>query len=250
MSNEDSNKTIKHLREVGLKQNEAEIYLFLLQNGISTPPQIAKGTAIARTNCYNILKSLQEKDVVEQIQKGKREAFLARDPESLKLNLERKLENIERVLPDLRASYVVQKNKPTFQFFEGWVEVKRIYDLTLESKEVYAVGSTEKLNQLDPDFFEKYVKEVEKRQIVFKDLLTFGSKQTSGPKIQALTSGLYSMKFLPEKSGENLTDILIWDDNIALVALAEPIFGTIIKSKPLADTFRTLLTVLRDFLVD
>jgi sugar-specific transcriptional regulator TrmB len=80
MSNEDSNKIVKQLREVGLKQNEAEIYLFLLQNGVSTPPQIAKGTAIARTNCYNILKSLEEKDVIELIQKGKREAFLARDP--------------------------------------------------------------------------------------------------------------------------------------------------------------------------
>jgi hypothetical protein len=191
---------------------------------------------------------LQEKDVVEQIQKGKREAYLARDPESLKLNLERKLESIERVLPDLRASYVVKKNKPTFQFFEGWQEVKRIYSLTLESKEIYAVGSTEKLNQLDPGFFEKYVKEVDKRQIMFKDLITFGSKQVSGPKIQSLTTSLYSVKFLPEKCGENLTDILIWGDNIALIALEEPIFGTVVRSKPLADTFRTILNILRDFL--
>src|SRR3989344_3461091 len=69
----------------------------------------------------------------------------------------------------------------------------------------------------------------------------------SGQKIKALTTGLYSVKFLPEKCGENLTDILIWGDNIALIALEEPIFGTVIKSKPLSHTFRTLLTVIRDF---
>jgi len=243
-----TNSILRQLKEIGLKKNEAEIYLFLLQNGISTPPQIAKGTAIARTNCYNILKSLQEKDVVELIQKGKRDAFIARDPESLKLSLERRLESVERVLPDLRATYVVQKNKPTFQFFEGWQEVKSIYELTLEAKEIYAVGSTEKLNQIDPTLFEKYIKDIEKRKTVFRDLITFKSKNISGQKIKALTTGLYSVKFLPEKCGENLTDILIWGDNIALIALEEPIFGTIITSKPLADTFRTILTVLRDFL--
>jgi hypothetical protein len=56
------------------------------------------------------------------------------------------------------------------------------------------------------------------------------------------------MSFLPGKYGENLTDILIWEDNIALIALEEPIFGTVITSSSLADTFRTLLVVLHDFL--
>lgn len=248
MSNEDTNKTIKQLREIGLKQNEAEIYLFLLQNGISTPPQIAKGTNIARTNCYNILKSLQEKDVVDLVEKGKRDAYVARDPESLKLSLERRLESVERVLPDLRARYVTQKNKPGFRFFDGWQEVKNIYDLTLESQEVYAVGSTERLLGLDPEFFENYVKRVAKNGIKFNDLLTFSSQTKSGPLINKLTTNLYSTCFIPEKYGENLTDILIWGDNIALITLEEPIFGTVITSKPLADTFRTILNVLRDML--
>lgn len=248
MSNENTNKIIKQLREIGLKQNEAEIYLFLLQNGISTPPQIAKGTNIARTNCYNILKSLQEKDVVDLIEKGKRDAYVARDPESLKLSIERKLESIERVLPDLQAAYVVQKNKPGFRFFDGWEEVKNIYGLTLESKEIYAIGSTERLLDLDLKFFENYVKTVDKKGIKFNDLLTHTSKQKSGPLIESLTNSLYSTCFIPEKYGENLTDILIWEDNIALITLEEPIFGTVITSKPLADTFRTIINALRDLI--
>lgn len=243
-----TNDILKHLKEVGLKKNEAEIYIFLLQNGISTPPQISKGTAIARTNCYNILKSLQEKEVVEMITKGKREAFIARDPESLKLNLERRLESIERVLPDLRASYVIQKNKPNFKFYEGWSEVKNIYNMTLQAKEIYAVGSTERLNDLDSEFFENFVKSVAQRNIIFNDLLTPTSKQKSATKIRELTTGLYSVKFLPDSCQDNLTDILIWDNNVALITLEEPIFGTIITSKPLSDTFRAILKVLREFL--
>lgn len=236
------------LKEIGLKKNEAEIYLFLLQNGISTPPIIAKGTNIARTNCYNILNALIEKDVVDRIQKGKREAFVARDPETLKLNIQKKLENIDRILPDLRASYIIQKNKPNFSFFEGWEEVKQIYDKSLGSKEIYAVGSAERIVQIDQPFFENYIKKVKEKGIVFNDILSADSKKMSAPKIQAINELTHSIKFLPEKYEEQLTDILIWDDNVALIVLDEPIFGTIIKSKPLSDTFRLIIRALRDLL--
>src|SRR6185295_4136554 len=94
---------IKQLRDIGLKQNESEIYLWLLENGLSTPPQISRGTNIARTNCYNILKSLLEKDVVDEKLKGKKKVYIARDPKALKLNLERKIESVTRLLPDLEA---------------------------------------------------------------------------------------------------------------------------------------------------
>ncbi len=238
----------KQLKEIGLKKNEAEIYLFLLQNGISTPPIIAKGTNIARTNCYNILNSLIEKDVVDRIQKGKREAFVARDPETLKLNIQKRLENIDRILPDLRASYIIQKNKPNFSFFEGWEEVKQMYNKSLDSKEIYAVGSAERIVQIDQDFFENYIKKVKEKGIKFNDILSADSKNMSAPKIQAINEVMHSIKFLPEKYEEQLTDILIWEDNIALIVLDEPIFGTIIKSKPLADTFRLIIRALRDLL--
>ena len=140
-----TNPLIKQLKDVGFKQNESEVYLFLLQNGISTPPQIAKGAHIARTNCYRILDELKEKSVVDEQKKGKRAVYVARPPESLKLNLEHKLETITTILPDLKAEYVIQKNKPTFRFYDGWKEVKQIYELTLSAKEIYATGSTEKL---------------------------------------------------------------------------------------------------------
>jgi sugar-specific transcriptional regulator TrmB len=248
MSNEVNKSLIKDLREIGLKQNESEVYLYLLQNGISTPPQIAHGTDIARTNCYNILKSLWEKEVIDEKLRGNRKAYVARSPETLKLNLKRKLESIDNLLPELQALHTTQKNKPTFRFFDGWKEVQQIYLNSLEAKEIYAVGSTERLLELDKNFFEDYVNKVAKNNILFKDLLTHSSKTKSGPLIKNVTTGLHTAKFLPAEYGDNLTDILVWDDNVALIALEEPIFGTVITSKPLADTFRTILNVLRDLL--
>lgn len=242
MSNEN---LIKQLKNVGLKQNESEVYLFLLQNGISTPPVIARGTHIARTNCYNILASLIEKDVIVEQRKAKKKVYLARDPKSLKLNLEKKIETIERLVPDLEAIHITQKNKPAFYFFEGWKEVREIYSQTLEAKEVYATGSTEKLLQVELGFFENYVREIRKRNIVFNDLLKKAENNQSIELIKNFGGEEYSIKFLPENFTGNLTDILVWEDNLALVSLEESIFGTIIKSRPLADTLKGILSVLR-----
>jgi sugar-specific transcriptional regulator TrmB len=243
MSNEDGDKIVRRLKEIGLKQNESEIYLYLLQNGISTPPQIAHGTNIARTNCYNILSSLKEKDVIDEQYKGKRKAYVARSPESLKLSLERKLESVGRLLPDLDALYTTQKNKPIFRFYDSWQEVKSIYDLSLKAKKIYAFGSTERLVALDKDFFEMYIKNIKKKLIIFQDLLTADSIKSAN-LIKSIENVDYNIKFLPQEYSENITDMLIWDENLALISLEEPIFGTLITSKPLSSTLKTILQLI------
>ena len=75
---------IQHiLKSIGLKRNEINIYLYLLESGVSTHPQIAQGTHIARTHCYNILRSLQNKHLVSSQKRGKRMAYIARTPKAL-----------------------------------------------------------------------------------------------------------------------------------------------------------------------
>lgn len=241
-----TNQIIKNLKEIGLKQNESEIYLFLLQNGISTPPQISKGTGIARTNCYNILNSLKDKDVVEEEHRGKKNVYLARNPSSLKLNLEKRLESASRLVPDLEALYIVQKNKPSFRFYSGWKEVKDIYEMTLSSKEICVVGSIEGFKSLDEKFFLSYTKRISEKEIIFHEIVPDASKVITGMVMQNLIKQNYSVSLIPKEYGLLQTDILIWNDNIALITLEEPIFGTIITSPQLARTFKTLLKIIRD----
>ncbi|HEY4516170.1 MAG TPA: helix-turn-helix domain-containing protein [Candidatus Paceibacterota bacterium] len=243
MSSEINSNIVKQLREIGLKQNESEVYLFLLQNGISTPPVIARGTNIARTNCYNILGSLKEKGVVDEQLKGKRKAYIARTPESLKLSLQRKLEVTDRLLPDLEALHITQKNKPVFRFYDGWQEVKQIYEFSLQAKKIYGLGSTERLDSIDENFFENYISKCKKNNIEFQDLVTHDSEKSSN-LIKNVRGEMHKIKFLPEEYSQNITDLLIWDDSIALISLEEPIFGTVITSKPLASTLKMILQLI------
>lgn len=61
-----SRKTIKNaLKNFGLTEKEAEIYIILAKHGVLTGGEISKQTAMRRPHVYRILKNLQKKGVVE-----------------------------------------------------------------------------------------------------------------------------------------------------------------------------------------
>jgi sugar-specific transcriptional regulator TrmB len=83
------------LKQAGLNISEIKIYIYLLENGLSTPPKVSQGTFVARTNCYNVLQSLKEKGLIEEQLIRSRKAYLASDPESIVRSLQKKKEVIE-----------------------------------------------------------------------------------------------------------------------------------------------------------
>jgi len=238
---------INDLRAIGLTKSEAAVYLYVLENGVSTPPQIAKGTSILRTNCYHIVQNLEQKGLLRpQAGRGKRVVYLASDPQALFHSIEIKQEAITRILPDLRGLYASQKNKPTIRFYDGLEQLKEVYWMSLDSKEIFAIGSPKTLHQLFPDFFQLYTQEIKKRNIVFHDIVTHPSKEKGIFYMGDVLKGLYEELSLPKKYGDLLTDILFWENHIALFTLHEPYFATVITSPLLAQTMKTLFRFMQD----
>ncbi len=240
----------EELRKFGLQKSEIRVYLYLLEQGLSTPPGIAKGTGIARTNCYNILKELKEKGLIVEHEKRKRMAYLAADPEALLRSLEEKRELVNRIIPDLRGLYTVQKNKPKITYYEGFDQVKQVYWLALlcKEKKVYGLGSTKELSDLDPQFFKAFIESLKERGVILQDIVSHDSGVATAPDMKKSMGALYDVKLLPSKYQELPTDILLWDENIALITLREPIFATVLASPLLAKTFRIILSIMRDAL--
>lgn len=240
-------KLAHELKQIGLNSSEATIYLYLLEQGMATPPQIAKGTGIARTNTYHILRSLKEQRLIKEQYKGKRKIYLVDDPSSLSTALERKLAHLETLLPDLRALFKQQKNKPAIKFYEGFDEVHEIFAQTLAAEEILGIASTNQLAALTVreahGHMEWYSREIKKRHIIFRGILTADSRE-QGTRIRELAGALYEPRYLPERHADVPTDILVWNGNVALMTLEEPVFGTVLANKPLADTLRVVFEVL------
>lgn len=231
---------LEELRQLGLNKTEAATYLFLLENGASSPAQIAKGTGILRTNSYHIIQSLLAQNLIQATPAGKRQAYIARDPEALYQSIETKKQAITRILPDLRGLYTTQKHKPKIQFYDGLEQLKEVYWRSLEAKEVFAIGSTNTLDAVLPDVYRRYIQAVHDRGIFFHDLLTNPSQSKTGPYMKNKLKGMYEVKYLPKQHQDLPTDLLIWNDSIAHVTLEAPYFATVITSPLLAQTMRSL----------
>ena len=96
-----------------------------------------------------------------------------------------------------------------------------------------------------PDFFLTYQQEIKKRNIVFRDILSGPSTEKILPQTQQILSAtLYAAKLMPQRFKDFPTDILVWENNIALITLQEPIFGTVLTNSLLAQTFKIIFEVL------
>jgi sugar-specific transcriptional regulator TrmB len=235
----------QQLKSIGLNHSEISVYLFLLENGVSTPPIVSRGTKIARTNCYNVLQALEEKGLIEKNRVGGKKTYVARDPEALLRSWQRKKDTIEQLIPDLRGIYTTQINKPKVQFYEGEYQVQEIYQRSLKAKEIMAIGSTNQLSIALPEFTQYYFRELKRLNIIFYDILSKDSEKmaTNG---KDLLKGLYDFRLLGTENKDLPTDILIWDDSIALISLSQPLFGTVLTNKYLAQTFKGLFRLIWD----
>lgn len=73
-------KLTNQLKEIGLNLSEIKVYLYILENGLLTPPTIAQGTGIQRANSYQVLKKLKDLSLIAEQRQGKRKAYIARSP--------------------------------------------------------------------------------------------------------------------------------------------------------------------------
>jgi hypothetical protein len=67
-------------------------------------------------------------------------------------------------------------------------------------------------------------------------------------KIKEILRELYDATLLPKKYNDIPTNILIWENNIALIDFSQPIFGTVLSNVSLAKTFQILFGVIKDTL--
>ncbi|MEI6553274.1 MAG: helix-turn-helix domain-containing protein [bacterium] len=140
------------LKNLGLDQNEEKSYVFLLENGASSPTDIEKKTGIHRPIVYKSLESLKNKKLVNVSPKGKRTLYFAESPEKLESMFRELEKTFFSDVEDLHTLYELgQKNKPRVTYSEGKQAIQDSYmDIpnTLEKDaEYYRYMSMENSNR-------------------------------------------------------------------------------------------------------
>ena len=128
------------LQEIGLSDNEAKVYLALLELGCSVAGKISEKSGVHRTNVYDALKRLIDKGLVAYILKDKTKYFEASDPERLMDMLKEKEDKLSKALPQLALAKQMSK-KSEAKIFEGIRATKNMLELFLKQKQtIYTYG--------------------------------------------------------------------------------------------------------------
>lgn len=114
------------IKNLGISEKEARVYLAILELGDSTIKPIADRSGVKRTSIYYFIDHLVELGLVEQAIIRGRTHYKALPPHNLVSLQESRLKEIERALPEFLSIYNVSTKKPHISYYEGPEQMRNI----------------------------------------------------------------------------------------------------------------------------
>jgi len=227
------------LKNFGLTENEAEVYLLLLKLGNVSAGEIAQKTNIHRINVYDILERLQERGLVSFVIAGKRKQYEAINPKKiLELEEERKKE-IEGIMPDLLKQRELGKEPQEATIFKDKKGIRNIVDEVTHSKTdvcLFASGWG------FANFFGKEHSDIWHSKLKINHIKTrclISSKFRKNLKI----SDALNYRYLPSEFVFPSTT-LIYEDKILIVMWSANTIAILIRGKEIHDSYKQFFEML------
>jgi sugar-specific transcriptional regulator TrmB len=243
---------IELIANLGLSENEAKIYLALLELGPSLVTEISQKSEVNRVSCYDVLEKLVKFNLVTYASgKSSKKRYSAMPPHNLFSYLERKqkrqekyLEELQKKIPELKMLYR-EPARPSIKFFEGTEGLKSIYAETLKSKtEILSVGDCEEWETPDlSTWARQYNRERAKAKIYERILVPSGEKTIDWFQNYPTSLKYTKYKILPKEKIDYLFDseINIFEDKIMIALLKKPNrMGIMISSVHLAKILKAM----------
>ncbi len=154
------------LKRIGLEDEEINIYLLLLREGASKATTISKKLGVARTTIYRFLASLHDKGLVsEAIQKNIR-YFAPTTPDRIPEILQERMEEVSRIIPDLRKLIEKKEEGAKVELFKGKEGMRAVMnDIIREGKDYILMGEAQKYFEELEVFSLQWIKKVEEKKI-------------------------------------------------------------------------------------
>lgn len=235
---------LERLENIGLSDNEAKVYMAMLELGPSPVVEIARKAEVNRPTAYVQIESLKKKGLVSTQTKGKKHLFIAESPVRLEFYLDSELKDVERrkdelnkILPDLERLYASIDSRPQVRFFEGKEGLLAMRDIFLRSgeKELLGVTSMDDVFKVFPKHREEYTPERVKRGIKSRLIYSYSGGRLFEENDEKM---LREARFIPVEKMPFSGDITIYGNSVAITAFEGKISGVIIEHPEIARSFK------------
>jgi len=234
----------RDLIEIGLNEKEAKIYLASLELGQSTVQDIAKKAGVNRATTYFVIEGLMKMGLMSSFHKGKKQYFVAADPDRLvevleqeKNTIEKRKENLKKLLPQLQSLNNKQKDRPVVRYYEGKEGIKTMVDeVTVPGQEIVrmAYNKDAVIKTFSEEQRKKWTEHRVKNNIKTQVVYTFKSGI-----LENTADG--TRRKVPFEKFPITCDIAVYDEKIRLASFGDRLVGIVIEDRELAASFRAVL---------
>lgn len=230
------------LKQVGLTDYEAEVYLALLSNGQMSAYELAEKAGLYRQVTYDSLKRLMEKGFVSSVIEGKTKLFKAIDPKLILEFINERAESFKQILPELSKMNETSKQPLSVETYKGKNVVRiALRDIINALKNKGGEVLCTAVDESVPIANQKTICEQYER-----DMLHYGIKERV--IIKEGTKGLFQKgtskyKKIPNKFF-NQNPVQIYGDNVQIIVWGNPDYLIIIRNKGVADSYRKQFELL------
>jgi len=229
------------LKRVGLDDREVEVYLALLALKRARATDVAKAAKQSRSHTYVVLRDLQQKGLVSEVEHGKILQFIAEPPERILSYLKDREQEIQRLqtlvqgaIPQLTQLTTPLDGQPRVTLLTGLEGMKQIYRDVLVHDFVGFFNPKAMYDAFQENVFTKiFGKNIRLRG---RDLLQRNPESRRYIR-EIVPNDRYQVRLLPKDTMFE-TDTIVFGDTIALFAYDDERTIVRIENRKLADTFR------------
>lgn len=245
------------LDQFGLNEMEQKAMFANLELGPAVASEIAQQAGLNRVTSYEALKRLSKKGLVRIMAKKNHSVkyFVPADMADIELKLQNQKESVDRALqkltilkPDLGYLFANHPEKPVVLFYEGIEGIKEaIYDtIKQKPKELLAFSNSENFNNVyGLDFLETYWKKRKEAGIISKGIIPKTKKALDFYNVERNKQDLRIVKYVPIDWYKFNDEIDTYGGNVAISSLQPGNEHTvIIRSKSIAAAVRTLFEMV------
>lgn len=239
----------KKLAKLGLTEQQATVYLKLLELGPSTVGKLTKQVDIPRVSCYDTLNRLVSKGLVSFVKTRGNRLYQATDPvrllhiaEEKEREAEEQKEIIEEFLPELnQLKSFGEKEDKEASIYKTKEGMKSLFELMLKVKKpICVMSATGKALQEMKYYFPQWHKKRQKLKIQVKIIFNKELKNKTVTKMP-----LSEIKFLPKEYSSPST-LFIFGGYVATLLWTDIPFAFLIKSKEIAKSYNNYFKLIWD----
>lgn len=237
------------MQKAGLSQNEAKVLAELYVGGEIRMRELAKRVSLKRVTVYAVVNSLVDKELAGIIKKGKIQFAFAKHPDNLtalinsrKKEVNNVYQNWEEIYPDVLSLFNQNRVMPGVQFLDGFSGLQKVYDNVIaEGEEVWLFRSRydndhPELRRIIQDHIDK-----KKRRKISSRVITPVRVSKARYHFEELDKQMLVTRCMVPRAKFTLeSQVMIYGDYVALTAMKDDIFTTVINNDSINQTFRVM----------